>query len=44
MIMKLLGFGIKNYFRDNFNIFDCFIVLVSLLDFTLMIAMSNIDT
>ena len=44
MIMKFLGLGIKNYFRDNFNIFDCFIVIVSLVDFTLMTAMSHLNT
>ena len=44
MIMKFLGLGLKNYFRDNFNIFDCFIVIVSLVDFTLMTAMSHLNT
>ena len=29
MILKLLGFGFKKYVADNFNIFDCFIVLMS---------------
>lgn len=35
MIFKLLGLGLKNYIRDNFNIFDGVIVIVSLVDFTL---------
>lgn len=29
MILKMLGFGCKKYVADNFNIFDCFIVIMS---------------
>lgn len=34
MVIKLLGFGIKEYVRDRFNIFDCFIVVISIADLT----------
>ena len=30
MIIKLIGLGFKGYASDRFNLFDCFIVLVSL--------------
>jgi hypothetical protein len=29
MIVKMVGFGLKKYVADNFNIFDCFIVIMS---------------
>ena len=29
MILKLLGLGYKYYFKDRFNAFDCFIVIIS---------------
>ena len=32
MVVKLLGLGVKNYFKDPFNAFDCLIVLTSALD------------
>jgi len=35
MLMKLIGLGIKNYFKDGYNIFDCVIVIVSLVDWTI---------
>ena len=35
MVFKLIGLGPKTYIRDKFNIFDGFIVIVSLVDFTL---------
>ena len=35
MIAKMIGLGLKNYARDKFNIFDCIIVIVSLVDFAL---------
>ena len=38
MIAKLIGLGIKNYFRDKFNAFDAVIVIVSLVDFALMLS------
>lgn len=35
MLIKLGGFGLKGYVRDPFNIFDGFIVVLSLVDFVL---------
>ena len=32
MVLKLIGLGFRNYFDDSFNIFDCFIVLMSYID------------
>ena len=32
MIMKLTGFGFKKYVSDSFNIFDAFIVIMSLVE------------
>ncbi len=32
MMIKLAGFGIKTYFRDPFNLFDCVIVVSSIVD------------
>ena len=32
MIIKLLGLGFKNYFKDPFNTFDCIIVITSVID------------
>lgn len=32
MIMKLIGFGFKMYFSQGFNIFDCFIVIMSFVE------------
>ena len=31
-IMKLLGIGVTNYVRDNFNLFDILIVIISVLE------------
>ena len=38
MVMKLLGLGLRNYLRDKFNIFDCSIVLISLVDFAVVVS------
>ena len=38
MIAKLIGLGLKNYIRDKFNAFDGVIVIVSLVDFALMLS------
>lgn len=35
MIIKLVGYGVKDYGRDRFNIFDALIVGVSTIEFTL---------
>lgn len=32
VVFKLLGLGVGGYVQDKFNIFDCIIVLVSLVD------------
>ena len=32
MLIKLIGFGVKGYFIDAFNCFDCFVVLTSIID------------
>ena len=32
MILKLIGLGVKNYVLDRFNLFDGFIVIVSLIE------------
>lgn len=32
MILKMFGLGIKEYFKDGFNIFDSIVVLFSLVD------------
>jgi hypothetical protein len=35
MIIKLFGLGVKEYSRDGFNLFDAFIVALSIIDFSL---------
>jgi Ion transport protein len=32
MVLKLLGSGVRGYFRDKLNAFDCFVVTISVLD------------
>ena len=32
MLLKIFGLGIKQYVKDNFNIFDSIIVILSLID------------
>ena len=32
MIVKMIGLGFKLYIKENFNIFDCIIVLISTVD------------
>ena len=36
MILKLIGYGYKDYFKDKFNLFDAFIVLVSTVDILIL--------
>jgi hypothetical protein len=43
MIFKLLGFGIKNYFKDSFNTFDCIIVITSIIDIFVSNLVDNYD-
>lgn len=35
MAVKLLAFGVRTYFKDSFNIFDCIIVVTSFIDLVL---------
>lgn len=32
MIVKLIGFGIRDYFFDPYNCFDCFLVIAFTVD------------
>ena len=32
MILSMIGFGLKNYLSDSFNIFDAVIVVLSLIE------------
>ena len=32
MFLKLIGLGIKGYYRDGFNVFDFIIILISTVD------------
>ncbi len=41
MIIKLIGLGIKRYFKDRFNTFDCFIVVLSTIDTVLTFSIDN---
>ena len=43
MIMKLIGLGVRKYLRDNFNIFDGVIVIISLVDFSITLANDSDD-
>ena len=33
LVLKMIGYGIKDYFDEAFNFFDCFIVIMSYIDF-----------
>jgi len=35
MVIKMAGMGIKEFFKDHFNKFDCFIIVISTIDFIL---------
>lgn len=43
MICKMTGLGIKNYVRDRFNLFDCIVVVLSIVDFTIAYAVNPDD-
>jgi len=43
MTMKMGGFGIKNYARDKFNLFDACVVVLSLVDWTISKSLSEQD-
>ena len=36
MCMKLHGLGPRNYIKDGYNIFDCIIVILSLIDYVII--------
>lgn len=38
MVVKLIGLGVKQYFKDSFNTFDCAIVVISIIDIVLTFA------
>ena len=38
MVMKLIGLGFKSYASDNFNIFDCTVVMISIVELALALA------
>lgn len=37
MCLKLVGLGPSNYFKDNFNVFDSVVVMVSMIDFVIIL-------
>lgn len=41
MIIKLIGLGFRQYARDSFNLFDAFIVAISLVDLIITVSISN---
>jgi len=41
MILKMIGLGLENYFKDNFNVFDCVVVMVSIVDFTISVTIDE---
>jgi hypothetical protein len=41
MILKMIGLGLSNYFKDSFNVFDCVVVMVSIIDFTIWVAINE---
>jgi hypothetical protein len=41
MICKLIGLGPSNYKKDVYNVFDCFIVCISLIDWTIGITVGD---
>lgn len=41
MIVKMLGLGLKMYFKDSANIFDFIVVTVSMIDFIILVVSSD---
>jgi len=35
MVLKLIALHPRNYFKDNYNSFDAFVVLISMVDFSI---------
>ena len=44
MIVKLFAFGLKDYFRDKLNAFDCVIVIVSIVEFIVELMIEDYST
>ena len=42
MIIKLIGLGFKEYMRDAFNVFDAVLVIVSLVDYVVLLSLIHI--
>jgi hypothetical protein len=42
MLLKLAGLGLKEYVRDKFNLFDAFIVIMSMIDNIMFYAVGSI--
>lgn len=40
MIMRMTAYGFKGYFKDGLNIFDCVIVVVSVIEWIIAFIMS----
>jgi hypothetical protein len=43
MFMKIIGLGPSNYIKDSFNLFDAFVVCISLVDWTISLLMDEED-
>ena len=41
MLIKLIGLGIKNYVKEKFNLFDGFIVMMSIIDVIVNYSLSS---
>jgi hypothetical protein len=41
MVIKLIGLGFVEYARDKFNLFDCFIVIMS--TFETVVELANLN-
>ena len=42
MILKISGYGFKSYASDSFNLFDCFVVMMSFVDIATSGSNSNL--
>ena len=41
MLVKQVGMGLKSYFRDSFNVFDCAVVVFGVIDLILLFALGQ---
>jgi hypothetical protein len=41
MVLKIIGIGVKEYFKGGFNLYDSIIILISTLDIILNSAVHN---